>query len=198
MRLTRPVANFGVVDHRARAGLPGRAAGRRGRRREPADGLRGAAAQPQPLRRRVRRARARRRRRPPARPGLYHVVFDSPTTARARALPLPLLDRRRASRRARARRAARFARASRSASASRDAGSGIDVRLARGDVRRPQATARGSWARASGSPRDGLAPGRHRLRSQLSDYQETRNNENVAAHPAEHARRLRARSPSDA
>ena len=33
-----------------------------------------------------------------------------------------------------------------------------------------------------------LAPGRHRLRLQISDYQESRNMENVARDPPEHAR----------
>ena len=52
--------------------------------------------------------------------------------------------------------------------------------LDRGDARRPaRARAAGRDAR-SGSRRRPLAAGRHRLRVALSDFQETRNNENVA------------------
>ena len=67
-----------------------------------------------------------------------------------------------------------------------DSGSGVDpatvVAAVDGNVR--TVTIRGTAVQVDTL---GLAPGRHRLRFQVSDYQETRNMENVAAGPAEHA-----------
>ena len=59
-----------------------------------------------------------------------------------------------------------------------DTGSGIDPTSleATFDGRETPVRLRGATVRIG---TDGLAPGRHRLRLQLSDYQETRNNENV-------------------
>ena len=60
----------------------------------------------------------------------------------------------------------------------RDAGSGIDARSIEATI-----DGRNSTPRLRGPeihvPTSGLTPGRHRLRLEVSDYQETRNNENV-------------------
>ena len=83
VRIGGPVANFGVVITARGRRLERRAAHRRRRRREPADGICGAAHQPQPVRRRVRRAEPGRRR-APARPGATTSSSTAPT-ARPRA-----------------------------------------------------------------------------------------------------------------
>ena len=59
-----------------------------------------------------------------------------------------------------------------------DTGSGVDPRSLEATVDGRQVTVRlsGTVARIA---TDGLAPGTHRLRLQLSDFQETRNTENV-------------------
>jgi hypothetical protein len=61
-----------------------------------------------------------------------------------------------------------------------DSGSGVDQAtvVAEVDGNERSVTFRGADAQISTL---GLAPGRHRLRFQVSDYQETRNMENVAA-----------------
>ena len=69
--------------------------------------------------------------------------------------------------------------------AATDAGSGVDPRSLVAPDRRPRAQRplrRGRVRIATG----GLARGRHALVLQVSDYQETRNKENVG-HPPEHA-----------
>ena len=112
------------------------------------------------------------------RPGTYHVVFDSPTAASAGSFrfrfwlndatpPTATLARRTV------RRGSPFT------IRARDAGAGIDpVSLeATVDGRPARAILRGSVILV---PTASLAPGRHRLRVELSDYQETRNMENVA------------------
>ena len=102
-RSARPAANFGVVVTEPRQGRARRAADRARGRREPADRLRGAAVQPQPVPARssaslVLAAGAIL----PAR-GAYDVVFDSPPPARAGRVHVPVLGRRHDAARARAR-----------------------------------------------------------------------------------------------
>jgi subtilisin family serine protease len=112
------------------------------------------------------------------RPGKYDVVFDSPTRAGAGAYRFRFWvndvtpPKLRVLRRAVPRGAPLRVRAT-------DAGSGVDPRstvLLVDGVRRPT-TFRNGLLRVSTA---GLRPGAHRLFLQVSDYQETRNMENVA------------------
>jgi subtilisin family serine protease len=110
-------------------------------------------------------------------PGTYHVVFDSPTKVGAGTYRFRFwIDD------VTPPRATLLSRATRSGDPFRvrvqDAGSGVDpgsIR-ARLDGRTVTAHLRGSEIRIATG---GLAPGRHRLRVELADYQETRNDENV-------------------
>jgi hypothetical protein len=111
-------------------------------------------------------------------PGTYHVVFDSPSSAGAGTFrfrfwmndvtpPTAAI----VSRRVRVDSAVRIR--------VRDVGAGVDPRSleATVDGRSARATLRGGIVTVSTS---GLAVGEHRLRVELADYQETRNMENVA------------------
>ena len=112
------------------------------------------------------------------RAGLYHVVFDSAGAKRRGHLPLPLLDRRRDPPERTPLRAARFAPASPwwPASPTRARASTRPRSRRRSAAARPPPGFGGANVQIA---TNGLAPGRHRLRLQLSDYQESRNNENV-------------------
>jgi subtilisin family serine protease len=176
VRLLRPVANFGVV-------VLSRG---RGSRVEPRvvvagdeDRLTGYAAlplnhnpyvdefgDPSPVAGAVR-----------PRAGLYHVVFDSP--GRSGAGPFRFRFWVDDGIPPSARLAGRTVRAGEPVEARvADTGSGIDPTSleATFDGRETTVRLRGASVRIGTI---GLAPGRHRLRLQLSDYQETRNNENV-------------------
>jgi hypothetical protein len=111
------------------------------------------------------------------RPGTYHVVFDSRSSAGAGSFrfrfwmndvtpPTATIE----SRRVRVGSAVRIR--------VRDAGAGVDPGSleATVDGRSAQATLRGGMVTVSTA---GLAVGEHRLRVELADYQETRNMENV-------------------
>ncbi|HEY6076346.1 MAG TPA: S8 family serine peptidase [Gaiella sp.] len=111
------------------------------------------------------------------RPGTYHVVFDSRSSAGAGTFrfrfwmndvtpPTATIE----SRRVRVGSAVRIR--------VRDAGAGVDPGSleATVDGRSAQATLRGGMVTVSTA---GLAVGEHRLRVELADYQETRNMENV-------------------
>ena len=176
VRLTRPVANFGVV-------ITGRGRGSRVEPRVVRDGdenrLTGYAALPLNQNPYVDEFGASVPAAGAIRPvaGTYHVVFDSPTRAGAGSFrfhfwvddvapPTATLVRRvvRAGEPIRVR--------------VRDAGSGVDVRSLEATLDGDAARARlvGTEIRV---PTSSLRPGRHRLRVALSDHQETRNNENV-------------------
>ena len=176
VRLTRPVANFGVA-------VLSRGPGSRVEPRIVAAGdenrLTGYAAlplnhnpyvdefgDPAPVAGAVR-----------PRAGLYHVVFDSPGRSNAGTFRFRFWidDGIPPS----ARLATRSVRAGRPVTVRvADTGAGIDPTSleATFDGRRASVRLRGPVARIE---TNGLSPGRHRLRLQLSDYQETRNNENV-------------------
>ena len=112
------------------------------------------------------------------RPGTYHVVFDSPSAAGAGPFrfrfwsndvtpPTAAL-------------VSRTVRSGRPLEIRvRDAGAGVDPKSIEATVggRAVRATLRGDVIRI---PTATLAPGQHRLRVELGDYQETRNMENVA------------------
>ena len=111
------------------------------------------------------------------RAGLYHVVFDSGARSGAGTFRFRFWidDGIPPS----ARLTTRTVRAGEPATVRvGDTGSGVDPTSleATFDGRRVAARIRGASVRIG---TNGLAPGRHRLRLQLSDYQETRNNENV-------------------
>jgi hypothetical protein len=176
VRLLRPVANFGVV-------VVSRAPGSRVEPRTVAAGdenrLTGYAAlpvnhnpyvdefgDPSPVAGAVR-----------PRAGLYHVVFDSAGRSGAGTFRFRFWvddgippSARLSSRTVRAGEpvVARVA----------DTGSGIDPTSLEATFGGREATARLRGANVRIATK-GLAPGRHRLRLQLSDYQESRNNENV-------------------
>jgi hypothetical protein len=110
--------------------------------------------------------------------GTYYVVFDSPTPAGAGSFRFRFwVDD------VKAPAAAIVSRKVRRGDPIRvtvtDGGSGIDVSSidATLDGRSARAPLVGREIRV---PTGSLAPGRHRLRVELSDFQETRNNENVA------------------
>jgi subtilisin family serine protease len=110
-------------------------------------------------------------------PGAYHVVFDSPTAAGAGAFTFRywLNDITPPSARVVARTVARGVPLR---VAVADKGSGIDPATLRLQV---DGTGRSVQLRRGvvTVPTAGFGPGRHRLRLQLSDYQESRNMENV-------------------
>ena len=68
--------------------------------------------------------------------------------------------------------------------AATDAGSGIYPASIRASHRRSLRVGRGYRGGVVRIPTASLVPGRHRLRLRVSDYQETKNTENVARHPA--------------
>jgi hypothetical protein len=177
VRITRPVANFGVVITR-------RGAGSKVEPRVVADGdenrLTGYVALPlnhnpyvEEFGEPVLAAGAVR----PV-PGVYHVVFDSATNSAAGSFRFRFwVDD------VTPPKATLVSRATRAGDAFRvrvdDTGSGVDAKSVEATV-----DGRGVAARVVGREirisSTGLNPGRHRLRVQLSDYQETRNDENVA------------------
>jgi subtilisin family serine protease len=112
------------------------------------------------------------------RAGVYHVVFDSTTRANAGTYRFRFWVDDGTPPRARI--DARTVRAGRPVTVRvSDTGAGVDPRSLEATVDGRQVTVRlsGTVARIA---TDGLAPGTHRLRLQLSDFQETRNTENVA------------------
>jgi subtilisin family serine protease len=111
-------------------------------------------------------------------PGTYYVVFDSPTPAGAGSFRFRFwLDDAVAPSASLARRTVRKGQPLRVRVS--DTGSGIDVRSLEATLDGRAVTARlvGSEIRI---PTATVAPGRHRLNLQVADFQETRNNENVA------------------
>ena len=110
-------------------------------------------------------------------PGVYHVVFDSPTAAGAGTFRFRFWTNDIAPPKA-----ALVRRTVRKGDPIRlrvtDPGSGIDVRSidATLDGRTTRARLVGSEVRI---PTGALGIGRHRLRVSIADFQETRNNENV-------------------
>ena len=178
-RVTRRVANLGVVITQRGPGVGWSRAIVAGVRREPADRVRGAARQPQPVPGRVpraassRRGRSRRRRAStqssstaPARPGAgaftfrYWVNDVTPPTLRLRT-PSVRAGSPCASR------------------PSTPAPASIPSRSLAARRRTPgrRDVPRTAW---SPSRRGTLDPGTHRLRLRVSDYQESKNTENVA------------------
>jgi subtilisin family serine protease len=177
VRITRPVANFGVViTHRGQ-----------GSRVEPRvvvggdeNRLTGYGAIPVNLNPYVAEfgepvlvAAAQR-----PDPGTYHVVFDSPTAEGAGSFRFRFwIDD------VTPPKATLVSRTVRTGAPLRvrvlDAGSGIDPGSIQASIAGQAATPR-LHGRELRIPTSGLAPGRHRLRVELSDYQETRNDENVA------------------
>ena len=176
--LSRPAANFGVVVTSRAPRRPRRAADRPRRRRAPPDRLRRAAVQPEPVPAHVRRARARRRH-DPAR-GRRRTTSSS-TAPRPRA---PARSRSATGSTTSTPPALRAADAAREARrrlvvGASDRGSGVDpaslvVRID-GDEHAGRLTAGTDPHRR----RTASATGRHALRVQVSDYQESRNMENV-------------------
>ena len=176
VRITRPVANFGVVI--TQRGTGSRVEPRVVRDADE-DRLTGYAALPLDQNPYVTEfgspvpaAGALR----PA-PGTYYVVFDSPTRAGAGTFRFRFWVDDVAPPKATVVR--RTVRAGDAVTIRvRDAGSGFDVRSIEATL-----DGRPARARPSGSeiriPTTGLSVGRHRLRIELADYQETRNNENV-------------------
>ena len=163
--------------HAAQCRGQGRAEDRRGRRREPPHGLRSAPHEPQSVSRAVRQPRARgrgdpaagrqlrhrlRQRRPPRAPAAFTFRFwvndtqpPSLRLAQARVRRnVPLVVR------------------------AEDLGSGIDATTIKATIDgRPCST-----TLVTGTLRirtTGVKPGKHKLRLQASDYQESRNMENV-------------------
>ena len=111
------------------------------------------------------------------RAGVYHVVFDSTTRANAGTYRFRFWVDDGTPPRARI--DTRTVRAGRPVTVRvSDTGAGVDPRSLEATVDGRQVTVRlsGTVARIA---TDGLAPGTHRLRLQLSDFQETRNTENV-------------------
>ncbi len=164
-------------DHVARSGSPRAAAHRGRRRREPAHGLCRSTAEPQPLHVGVRGSHSGRR---CDLAGARHVRdrLRQPDEGGSRRVPVPLLDQRYDAPDGEADGARRACRAS-----ADGAGGGRRLgrrsALARRDDRR-QVDHRGAPRRPGPRVDRGVAPGTHRLRLRLSDYQETRNMENVA------------------
>ena len=118
--------------------------------------------------------------------GAYDVVFDSPTVARAGAFSFRFWIGDTKPPTARPADADREARHGARRRERRTPGSGVYPAslhvLVDGQLGRATYSA-GRIRIATGT----LARGRHALRLQISDYQETRNMENVAADPPEHA-----------
>ena len=176
VRITRPVANFGVVI--TQRGTGSRVEPRVVRGADE-DRLTGYAALPLDQNPYVTEfgspvpaAGALR----PA-PGTYYVVFDSPTRAGAGTFRFRFWVDDVAPPKATVVR--RTVRAGEAVTIRvQDAGSGFDVRSIEAtlDGRPARARPAGSEIRI---PTTGLSVGRHRLRIELADYQETRNNENV-------------------
>ena len=162
--------------HEPRATGPRRAADRTRRRRAAPDRLRGAAVQPQPVPAHVRRARARVRH-DPARGRPVRRRLRQPVGRARRRVHVPLLDQRRHAARAGAADAEREARR-RVVVAASDRGSGIDPASI---VVRVDGDEHAGPAHRGRDPRRHRRPRRraHALRLQVSDYQESRNMENV-------------------
>ena len=172
-------------DHEPQAGRQGRATHRRGRRREPPYRLPGAADQSQSVSGPVRQRSARGRRDPAARRHATTSSSTAPTAAGAGAFHVQVLGQRLAAAVDQARHAPG---ASRSPAPHRDGRCGLrdrrhdDRRRARrasNDGSSPSSRARTTSCNADHSARP-TDPGKHRLRIQVSDYQESRNMENVA------------------
>ena len=177
-RIAKRVVNAGVVITQRGAGARVEPRIVAGARREPAHGIRRAAGQPESVHGRVPRVRARGRRALAA-PGEYAAVFDSATRAGAGAFTFrywvndvtpPVLRLRTPS----------VSRGKPALVSATDAGAGVYPRV---DPRSPS-TARPRRGTLRGGllsiPTGGLSPGTHRLRVRVSDYQESKNTENVA------------------
>ena len=176
--VTRPASNFGVVVTSRAKGVRVEPRIVHAGQREPADGLRRAPVQPQSLPARVRGPGARSGG-AETRPRRLRRRLRQPRRGHRRRLRVPLLGRRRQARPTLAFRTRVVRRGAPLAIAATDAGSGVVSGLARPPDRRPRARRPRARGGAIRIPTGGLARGRHSLVLQLSDYQETRNNENV-------------------
>ena len=164
-------------DHAAQRRGQGRAADRRGRRREPPHGLRGAPHEPQSVSRAIRQSGARGRGDPAARRAATTSSSTAPPPPGAGAFAFRFWvdDTRPPSLRltqARVRRNVPLV------VRATDLGSGIDATTIRAtiDGRPCSTTLVGGTLRIRTT---GVKPGKHKLRLQASDYQESRNMENV-------------------